>query len=386
VKIPCLRVTQPIGDFYLANINSTFLTAITYSRLAEFDDGIIEGSQRDIKEARVSEIGQYLATSNATIPNTIILSANYHADDKFETEAESRWSITEEDGHLFINIPNERMPLCSIIDGQHRLRGIKKSGLEIELPCAVFLDLPPSLQAYIFATINFNQQKVDKSLAYQLFGYQLDDSNSSTWSPDILGVKLSRRFNEEGPFKGRIVLIKSATGREKGWRISSASFIEGVVSLISADSKKDKYVVNRKNVFGVDGRSSLQDNESYPLRSFYISGNDKAILMIIERYFHAINNTLWADRNSDDIVFKTVGIAAQFSLLKYLLVERKIVIDASMDFQQLLDPLRGLHFDGEYFSARTATQRRLMQTFQLRLGFIGEDGLDQNIIDCARRP
>lgn len=385
MRIPCLRVVQPIGEFYLANISSTVLASSTYSRIAEFDNGIIEGTQRNIKDARVAEIGHYLTTANATIPNTIILSANYYSNDHFETDEQKRWNIVEENGVYFLDIPDVNLALCSIIDGQHRVRGIDKSGLEMELPCSVFIDLPPSLQAYIFATINFNQQKVDKSLAYQLFGYQLDDSKSNAWSPDILGVKLSRKFNEDGPLKGRIVLIKSAREKRDEWQVSSASFIEGVVSLISGDSKKDKYAVNKKSTFGVEGRSSLLDNRAYPLRKLYISGNDKAILQIIEKYFRGLSKTLWVDRESTDIVFRTVGIAAQFSLLKYLLSHEIVAVNAEIDFDAPLADLRGLKFDENYFSARTATQKRLLDTFLLRLGHIGTDDLDQSIIQAASR-
>lgn len=58
----------------------------------------------------------------------------------------------------------------------------------------------------IFSTINFNQQKVPKSLAYRLFGYSLDDISREYWPPDLLAVYFSENFNstEDLPFYKRL--------------------------------------------------------------------------------------------------------------------------------------------------------------------------------------
>ena len=67
----------------------------------------------------------------------------------------------------------------------------------------------------------------------------------------------------------------------------------------------------------------IWSNEKYPLRRFYIDGNDLAIKMVLERYFVALQDSLWKDKESDSIVFRTVGIAAQFSFLKELIFQKK---------------------------------------------------------------
>jgi DNA phosphorothioation-associated DGQHR protein 1 len=384
MKYPCLKVVQPIGEFYLASLNSAFLKKVTYSREADFEKEYIEGNQRRILQNRVNEIKEYISTYNSTIPNTIILSANYTKRDELVVDGDKRWEIIEEAGNFYLEIPDENLEICSIIDGQHRINGFIGSQIEMDLPCSIFIDLPPSLQAFIFATINFNQQKVDKSLAYQLFGYQLDESDSESWSPDILGVKLSRKFNSSGPLKGRIDLIKGHSKNKEDWRISSAAFIEGVVSLISGNSKKDKYIVNKKKIIGYGSRKDLKDNKSYPLRKYYIEGNDRAIMMIFERYFTALNKFFWVNRTKDDIVFRTVGIAAQFSFLKELILNEKIILDSTLDFSAILENIRDIQFDDEYFSARSATKKRLLDVLKLRVDLITSNDLDQQIIDAAK--
>lgn len=397
--IQAIRIKQPIGEFFIASISSKLINQVSYSRTAGFEQSELSGNQRDLRDNRVEEIRNYINTSNASFPNSIILNANYYENDELEVDDDKRWSVRHIDGDIYeLDIPDENLKLCSVIDGQHRVNGFKQSGVDMMLPCSIFIDLPPSMQAYVFATINFNQHKVDKSLAYQLFGYQLDESEKMMWSPDILAVKLSRSLNAEGAFKGRIKLIKEAPKKKKvdkdeeasppnqdqndiasnpDWSISSAAFIEGVVSLISGNAKADKYIVNKKKVVGYGSRSDLEDNKKYPLRKYYIDGNDSAIKTILERYFEAIEKYLWEGKEHDNIVFRTVGISAQFSFLKELILSNSVKLDKKLSFLELLVPLSEVNFQSEYFSARTATKRRVVDTLKLRIGLLKQEDIEE---------
>lgn len=391
-----LRIKQPIGEFYIASLSSDFIQQVSFTRTAQFEDEGLSGSQRRLRDERTSEIGEYIKTVNAAFPNSIILNANYYENDSLEVDEEKRWQVSKLekpsdnsggekeyfDDVFVMTVPDETLKICSLIDGQHRINGFAESGRSMYLPCAIFLDLPPSMQAYVFATINFNQQKVDKSLAYQLFGYQLDDADNSRWSPDILAVKLSRKFNSKGPFKGRIKLLKDVEyndeGRkenESGWSISSAAFIEGVVSLISGNAKSDKYIVNKKKAIGIGSRSDLKDNNNYPLRGYYIQGNDKAIQQVLERYFESISSYLWDGKPVDHIVFRTVGIAAQFTFLRDLLKSPGINVSKDLNFDEQLSCLSEVDFVGEEFSPRTATKKRIVDVLKLKVRLLTEDEL-----------
>lgn len=378
---PCLEVKQPIGTFYIASIKASFLKKFCFSRVASYDSGNIEGNQRKINETRTSEIRKYLETADATLPNTIILSANYRENDSLVVETDERWEY--KDGNLIV--PDDSLKICSIIDGQHRLQGFEGLDLDMDIPCSIFIDLPPSMQAYVFSTINFNQKKVDKSLAYQLFGYQMDEADSDLWSPDILAVKISRRFHAHGPFKNRIRIMGASENKES-WSISSASFIEGVLSLLTPNAKNDKYEISKKGLIGYSGRKGLKPNEKYPLRKYYLSGNDKAIEIVLERYFTAVQNTLWMNEPHTSIVFRTVGISAQFKFLKYLLDERIVELKRDLNFDSLLEPLRSIKFpeENDLFSARTATTKLLVDAFKvfcLEKEQFDESKIDSRITD-----
>ena len=386
MKIPCIKIEQPIGEFYLASLKTDFLKKVTHSKAAEFNNDEISGSQRTSQKNRVKEIRDYISTHNATIPNSIILSANYYKDDSFEVDPDKRWEAFEDpknEGFYYLNIPDKDLEICSIIDGQHRINGFKDSDISMTLPCSIFIDLPPSSQALVFSTINFNQKPVDKSLAYQLFGYQLDESKNMSWSPDILAVKISRELNKKRPFEGKIQLIKSHKKQKSEWSISSASFIEGITSLITPNAKKDKYTVNKKKIVGYGSRNDLRENPQYPLRKFYLEGNDQAVITVIERFFTSISNHLWSNRKEDDIVFKTVGISAQFALLKEILLEKMVTLDKNLNFDKILSNLTDLDFSNEYFSARSATKKRVLDTFKYKLGLINEKDVAAEIIQAA---
>ena len=399
MRIPCIEVKQPLGEFYLASISSNLLKEITYSRMTHINGMNLTGNQRGLDDARVIDINKYLQTSTAAIPNSVILAVNIYEDDSFEVEPDKAWSLEKDENGLFLDIPDTSLKLAAIVDGQHRINGFYGSGVEMDIPCSVYFGLLPSLQALVFSTINFNQKKVDKSLAYQLFGYQLDESKSDYWSPDIVAVKLSREFNLEleGPFQKRIELVKQPKWSKKAkpneklvekiedyWSISSACFIAGTVSLLSGNAKNDRYAIGKKTLLGQRTRGDLKRNKKYPLRDYYIDGNDLAIKMVIERYFNSLKKSLWSNKSNDSIVFRAIGITAQFNFLKELIVKEKVLLEQGMEFDSVLSGFADITFDGEYFSPRTATKKRLLDVFRLKAGFLTSDEVEEEIRVAAK--
>ncbi|MBA6365113.1 DGQHR domain-containing protein [Colwellia sp. BRX8-8] len=234
-----IKVSQPFGEFYSVKLNADFLLERSFSKTADFYGKDISGGQRSIRKARLNEISDFIDSDEASFPNSIIVAANYDEDD-IRVSEDISWTVTVIDEKLSlykIRIPSDDK-VCSIVDGQHRLFAFEQSrAKKIELTCSIYLDLIPSLQASVFATINFNQKPVDKSLAYNLFGYQLDNLESKHWSPDLLAVNLCRHFAEtEGSFFYSHInyRLKTRNVKQGDWVISTASFVDGVISLISS--------------------------------------------------------------------------------------------------------------------------------------------------------
>ena len=375
LKIPAIAVSQPIGDFFLCSIPAEVLLKVTYSIPARMtrDGGMfsgIFGNQRAKSKARHKQIGEYIDENISSFPNTIILSANYQEDGSYVEDESLRWHAAKENNGFFILTIPAIERLASIIDGQHRLEGFKyinkPERLKMGIPCAVFINLPRDYQARIFATININQKRVDKSLAYQLFGYDLNESNADKWPPDMLGVYLARVLEgkDGSPFKDHIRLALLEEDDERmprdketpQWEVSVACLVEGISRLISVKPSADRSALASGQI---KDRSELEMDDS-PLRELYISGKDKTLLELITDYFDVVDELLWAGQSERSFITRTVGVLALFDVLRDALIASKISMsDVPNSTRQLFHNARGIDFGDNFFHASGAGRGRI---------------------------
>jgi|WetSurMetagenome_2_1015567.scaffolds.fasta_scaffold05049_6 DNA phosphorothioation-associated DGQHR protein 1 len=399
LRIPAIAVSQPIGDFFLCSIPAEILLKVTYSIPATMtrERGMfsgIFGNQRLKSKARHKQIGEYIDENGSSFPNTIILSANYQEDGSYVEDDRLRWHASKENNGFFVlTIPtNER--LASIIDGQHRLEGFKyiskPERLKMDIPCAVFINLPRDYQARIFATININQKRVDKSLAYQLFGYDLNESNADMWPPDMLGVYLARVLEgkEGSPFKGHIklALLEEEDERVKRdtdtphWEVSVACLVEGITRLISSKPSVDRSALASGKI---KDRSQLE-TDSTPLRQLYIDGKDKTLLELITTYFNVVEEMLWVKQSEGSFIKKTVGVLAQFDVLRDALLADVIKInDVERTTRLLFKNAKGIDFGDDFFHASGAGRVRIRNVLKALVGLTSEP--DPVIAEAVKR-
>ncbi|MCR9645965.1 DGQHR domain-containing protein [Vibrio parahaemolyticus] len=359
------RVDQPFGSFFTVKLTAEFLLERSYSKSADLIGDEITGSQRKLRSRRMDEIRDFIDSDEASFPNSIILAANYDSDDVLADE-DDRWTveaINEELSLYKLKIPSTKK-VCSVVDGQHRLFSFERSkNKDMQLNCSLFLDLVPSLQASVFATINFNQSPVDKSLAYNLFGYQLDTLDSEYWSPDLLAVNLCRFFseNEDSFFYGHInYRLAQRNVQEKYWVISTASFVDGVVSLISKNPKEDRYKINRKGMLGLAGRKVLSPDDEYALRQYYISGNDVAIKQAIDIFFSSLQSVFNIADDNKHVLVSTIGIKALFKILGDYLKINGVNKTSLSEVNKYFERLKKIDLDNrQFFSSSTKGQKRL---------------------------
>lgn len=396
IRVPALRVEQPLGVFYVASLPARVLLDTAYSdRLRATRNGEsyqLDGSQRELHEPRLRDIGAYIDTNESTFPNSIILAPNFDESTGFLVEEEDdRWKIeTKDDSQFpdgkahFIVIPSDRK-LAPIIDGQHRLFGFnfaeRLDRLDVELVCSVFLDLPKPYQAFLFATINSTQKPVNKSLTYDLFGYNIDKEPAESWSPDKLAVFLARKLNAENdsPLHDRIIVAaendfipsRTEAKREGRWMVSMATVVEGIARLVSQNPKRDSNALLKRS--GDARRRSLLAQESVdnsPLRSVYLEVNDKVILATVKNFLNAAKRTIWAKADKDSFIVKTVGLQALFDVLKKLAAEGLTANDLSEEFFiNRLELAREINFSGAFFQNASGSGRgRIRTCLELRLG------------------
>jgi DNA phosphorothioation-associated DGQHR protein 1 len=389
LTIPAIPVSQPIGEFFLCSIPAAALVKVSYSIPASMkrEGGMfseIFGNQRVKSEQRAKQIGAYIDETDSTFPNTIILSANYLEDGTYADEENLRWHAKKDsNGGFILTIPSEQK-LASIIDGQHRLQGFKyvtkPDRLDIGLPCAVYINLPRAYQAKIFATININQKRVDKSLAYELFGYDLNESDSEKWPPDMLGVYLARILEgkEGSPFKDhvRLALLEEDEESEVGkpdeypWEVSVACLVEGVTRLISEKPAADRSALATGKI---EGRSELEMDNA-PLREYYISEKDKSLLNLIVDYFDVAKEFLWKGQPKGTFITRTVGVLALFDVLRDALKEGQLDLeDVRTSTQSLFENVAGINFSDDFFHASGAGRVRIRKIIKSLSGLQSAD-------------
>lgn len=388
-KFFAIKVVQPMGEFYLTALPVKLLLKVGFTmplRLKE--DEQLDGNQRRLDPKRVKGIESYLHSQDAILPGTIILAANCTTDgeilDPNGASADIRWQINNIAGHsndgiYELEIPSDSEKLAAVVDGQHRLWGfedLSADAKEMLLPCAIFLDLPTPMQASVFATINFNQKPVSKSQSYELFSYNLEDEKESAWSPDKFAVFLTRKLNalDESPFKNHIkvaaqddrMLAETIKQCQKEWCVSTATIVEGILSLISKNPKEDRNKLYQYSSFSRSRKKVLSvGNMPPPFREMFISEErDIVIYKTILNFWNAVNEVFWKKipANITSSIRKTAGIQALFRILKELLPRQIEEMDFRQEvWQTILSPAAIIDFSLSPFTESSGKGRAYIQ-------------------------
>ena len=406
VVVPALRVEQQIGIYYVAVLPARLLLEVAFSdalsaTLREGEEIYdLDGTQRLPQPKRLQPIADYINRADAAFPNSIILAANYRKDDGLlvdeepdEDQEESneaqkkedkggegeRWVIVEKDnGCCELTIPSGAK-LAAIIDGQHRLFAFAKAmpqRLDMKLICSIFLDLPKPYQAQLFATINSTQKPVDKSLTYELFGYNLDEEDELYWSPDKLAVFFTRKLStdEKSPLKGRIViapkkdetLARLAEGVT--WKVSTAVVVEGIMRLFTSNPKKDTTNLLEGTRKKRPEIAEMRKDRS-PLRDIYLSNDDVVLYTMTLNYLNACQEVFWKSPPKESFITKTVGVQALFDVLRKLArpaYDGKNISAAY--FINMLRPAGEINFaDDEFRNASGSGRSTIRRAIEARL-------------------
>ena len=392
MKLPAIKVKQPFGDFFVVSIDSEILNRITYSDYLKVRNENVEGyetsgNQRKKQVPRVKEIGSYIETTDAAFPNSIILAANYDEYGNSIIEEDDRWKLIKEGSSYFIQIP-ENGKTASIIDGQHRLEGFKYAKnykKPFECLCTIYLDLPAPLQAFLFATVNFHQKPVEKSIAYELFGTGLKHQDPNTWTPEKTAIFLTRKLNlnPDSPLYNHIII--SAQQDEElqdnkldNWLVSTATIVDGMLRLFSKKPKADRTEMHKYEIESRK-RTNLQ-NDNSPLRIFYIENNDLFIYKVVFNFFMAAKKILFDSRSANSYIVKTVGIQALFQFLNDILVmelmEKK---DISIDYySSFFEKVRNIDFSDTFFQASGIGRSRILNVIRLRCQLVNLSDFKNN--------
>jgi DGQHR domain-containing protein len=290
-KLKAIKVSQPIGDLFIASMDQKLIQDITFfdvrRRIAEERD--VErylGIQRPLQPKRVEELRDYVNFIDATFPTSIILAIDSdYAEFDEDTGVLTISNTVQGDDVPSIAFRN----LCRVIDGQHRIAGLEglKQDQQFDVIVSIFIGSDISDQAYVFATVNLEQTKVNKSIAYDLF--ELARTRSPIKTCHNIAVALD--VSEESPFFKRIKRLGVATEGRATETLTQSTFVNSLVGYIADNPKQDRDdLIRGERLNYVTGKNA----QRLCFRNLFIDGEDVKIGKIIEQYFLAVRSR-WPD-------------------------------------------------------------------------------------------
>ena len=296
----------------------------------------MEGYQRlKENETKVNEIAEYIgSTENFNIiPNSIIFSikSSLITEEDLvkmiqDDEIPDTFQIIESDDYSLLFIPkkmieNPKLKPLWIVDGHHRLLGLKKfinDGYNNELPilATFILNKDKVDEAEIFKTVNYKIKPVNKSFYYQIMG------EFGIGEKEFIFLHYFTRLvneTEKSPLLGRIKMLgRVDKGSSISQTISQSFFVEELYYCLFV----------RKKLF-----ISYFSNEKVAripmLRYFIINDNDALASKVIIKYFIIIRKYFnekygknkWKEFSKDNEynkLLKSTGIGALIELFPYV--------------------------------------------------------------------
>jgi DGQHR domain-containing protein len=337
INFSCIKVTQPIGTFYIGAIDARDLYEISYADVRRMQDRDVEsylGIQRELSQTRVTELRQYVRTIDATFPTSIIIAVS--ADNATFDEQTMLMRIRRDSG------------VAHIIDGQHRIEGLAEYSKEnFQLNVTLFVDMDIEDQAMVFATINLKQTKMRKSLAYDLYEF------TKTRSPQKTCHNIAKLLNskEGSPFRKKIKILGLATGNLEE-SLTQATFVDRLMLHISRNPMHDRDVLKNGNQLK---KADKEESRRLIFRNMFLEDKDAAIVKVLWDYFKAVENRwpeAWPRSYQGNILNRTTGFIALMRFLRdaYLsLVEP----DGSVSMEEFLSVFQRIKLGDVDFSSES---------------------------------
>lgn len=369
--------------------------------------------QRKVEASRVNKIADFLINDkDATFPTNIVLGVpigviEEQSKNGILVDITFSGKVSEE--ILKSNTGDKNADVyITIIDGQHRMRGIEiaierlnkeiknetnaeKSSklakilynlLNIELVVSYFIDKSLEYQAMIFSTINRTQKRVSQDLVYSLFGLSNDDTPYKT----ALEIVLALNGHEKSPFYKRIKLYGGNYDRRNSPPLSQATMIKNIVGLICEslrESENDKYR-KRKELL------KRTNNKFLPFRKLYATNKDSEIANCLFYFFNSVKNILngyWiydGVSNPQNILQSTVGFESLLMLMTEIIRVEQVDDFNTDTFDKYITRLKGIKFDNVAEYPMSPRGRRILFLQMSLLAIPTNDVIDTRMDELNR--
>ncbi len=332
---------QPIGEFLLTVIPADELLKQYVVDPRKYEGDEASGTQRVLSKDRIKEIAAYTSTVDAAFPTAIVLALN---EDQYTIDAQER--LVTLTGNV------------EVIDGQHRIEGLLKASKEIDasipsrfkLPCILIVEPTNEQKAFIFATINGKQTKVNSSLVVELFGVS---RVADPWHLLHI-VARSLNFKTDSPFHNRLKMLGVRTRETES--LTQGTFVKSLMPLLSKSPDEDRNIIKKGDW------EKLKKDPKLPLRSYMITQTGDLLVPLISNIFSAVRDTWpieWSNHNKFNLS-KTTGFAGIAKGLPEPLrygiengvVTKQYFSDIFQEMKRIMtEEMNGAQFTNTYFTA-----------------------------------
>ena len=220
VRRPAIKVQQGRRTLFLTSFTVKDFLARDFYRVDRLDVGSVTGMQRLLNNNRAKSFGKDVVDADkrneAFLPTSVFLAT------------EGNISYDEQSKELYFDSdPGARVCPLDVVDGQHRLEGLKlaaeKSEHLLDFPISVVIahKMSETEKMLQFVTVNTKQKAVDKGVVQHITARftQMLDVEHLPYLPDWLrrevekggddrGLRIVKRLNSDksSPWRGRIQL------------------------------------------------------------------------------------------------------------------------------------------------------------------------------------
>ena len=198
-----------------------------------------KASQRRLNDYKANAIKRFLSDSQNCIPTSVTIALRPGVNALFNQNGRSVWNFQKHEkvGMFSLEVVPEisdREKPAIVIDGQHRLYGVKRHSPEMEVVVVVLMDAPDLEVAFQFLVINNKSSKVSadhiRSLATEYSKEKLEERLKTaklTQYPNLEYVAFADT-DPESPFQGLIRWPSNRIGKQ----IIPPAAIEGAIASI----------------------------------------------------------------------------------------------------------------------------------------------------------
>ena len=236
ITIPAAKCTQGDLVLYSTSMKVKDLMQDGFYSVEKLDpeDDHDRGYQRVLNKNRAKKLADYLLkgqeSQDAFLPTSILLATDKH--------------IEQDGSNNTITISLEEIGPFSVVDGQHRLEGLRMAAekdervLDLQVPINIAISLNTISQMCHFLIVNTTQKSVDKSVEQRIYArltesVDVEDIPSlPKWIRTIIdrgevhkALKIVDYLNSEpeSPWRGRIAMANEAAKKET--TVKQGSFV-----------------------------------------------------------------------------------------------------------------------------------------------------------------